>query len=441
MTGRDRRRYTGPSWESMKPWSILLKAGVNPTHADERGSTLIMLQVRHRRPHSILNMLIESAQKSGNDIFGENRDGESALHVAARHGNIDAIQLFLGLGADASKKDRFGYYPLLRAVKFNPLWLAQPVFQAKVEAFGEVSTPNSLGQTPLHFAVDSSRDWPVKLLLETGADITVRDIDGRTPVDIAVSAKSCCCILSLLIQHGANPYYVPERCRESAIQIISRGAYRRWVADRFPLPPSLIKPRFSCVSCPILGIISRAPIVEIEHAEFISNHLQSCHKGPLGRPQCGGQQSDFALALHALCLIPTKPRTSGTTIEMVRSIIYSDASLLAKDIRGFTPLHYAAQSGKKEVIQLFLVRGLNTYCTKDSGVDIRSRFNDVVEGLIIAGRAEDALIRDEDGLCGIDRWAMSSIHDHLNFVLVNRLLARARILACLGDCEETYWLR
>ncbi|KLJ06178.1 hypothetical protein EMPG_10396 [Blastomyces silverae] len=422
---------------------MLLKEGANPTHADKKGVTPIMLQVAVHRSQSILNMLIESAQKPGNDIFGANHEGETALHVAAKHGNIDAMQLFLDLGADASKKDCLGYYPLLRAIKSMPLSLTRPIFQAMVEAFGEVSTPNSLGQTPLHFAVEFSLGWLVDLLLAAGADMTFRNMDSQTPVCLAVLQKGSCGILSSLIRHGANPYYTQESCGQSPIEIIFRTS-PSWVTSRLRLPPYLIRRGLWRVKCKILRIISRAPVVEVEHDKFVSSHLRSCYRELHlhGRSQCGSHRTDFALALHTLCLIPTKPRTIDTTERLIHGIISSNASFLAKDTHGFTPLHYAAQSGKKKVMQLFLEYGHNDYCTKYSGVKhTLSRFNDVVEGLLIAGRAEDALIRDEDGVCGIDRWAMSSIHDHLSFVVVNRLLARTRILACLGDCDETYFLR
>ncbi|PGG96389.1 hypothetical protein GX51_07843 [Blastomyces parvus] len=424
----------------------LLKAGANPTHADENGVTPIMLQVEVSKSQSILNLLIESAQKSGNDIFGTNCDEETALHVGARHGNIAAIQLFLDLGADASKKDFLGYYPLLRAIKTMPGSLTRPIVQAMVEAFGEVSTPNNSGETPLHYAVNFSHGgWLVDFLIAAGADITARNALWRTPIHLAVIGRNSRMVI-VMIQHGANPYYTPwisssQMYGESPIQIISKEISWSLVTERFPLPPSLIQCKFEKVGCRILHIISHVPVVEAEHVQFVSNHLQSCHNGPPDSPGCGGQQSDFALALHALCLIPTKPGTRGTTYKMIRSIISSRASVLAKDTRGFTPLHYAARSGKKEVIKLFLFHGCNGYSTKYGGVEATAlRFDNVVEELLIAGRAEDALIRDEDGVCGLDRWAMNSIYDHLNFVVVNRLLARARILACLGDCDETYWI-
>ncbi|PGH01617.1 hypothetical protein AJ79_07865 [Helicocarpus griseus UAMH5409] len=93
---------------------------------------------------------------------------------------------------------------------------------------------------------------------------------------------------------------------------------------------------------------------------------------------------------------------------MIRCILDTRAQFLLRDDSGFTPLHYAAHTGKEEMVKLFFLRGHNAYCTRYSGVrlDRRSR----------AGNREDALTKGSDGICGIDR-AATSISDSLSFVV------------------------
>lgn len=43
----------------------------------------------------------------------------------------------------------------------------------------------SLGETPLHYAIRSSSIKLVRLLMENGADPTIKAEDGSTPVDVA----------------------------------------------------------------------------------------------------------------------------------------------------------------------------------------------------------------------------------------------------------------
>ncbi|OAT07509.1 hypothetical protein BDBG_03563 [Blastomyces gilchristii SLH14081] len=88
--------------------------------------------------------------------------------------------------------------------------------------------------------------------------------------------------------------------------------------------------------------------------------------------------------------IPTKPRTSETTERLIQNIICVNAS--SQTFSQKTPtasLHYAAQSGKKGVnygdIMFIPPSTVGAQHT-------RSRLNDVIEGLLIADRAEDALI-------------------------------------------------
>lgn len=407
---------------------ILLKAGANATHADKIGVTPIMLQATMTGSQPILNILIESAQKSGNDIFGVARDGKTVLHFAAKYGNVDAIRLFLDLGADASKQDDMGDYPLLMVLKSLPRTLNRPIVQAMVENFGEVSRPNSMGETPLHFAAKFSELWLIELLLMAGADISAKILTGETALHFAALAGRDDPIIDLLIQHGANPYAYDWLGRSplTNAQMIENSRLSR----RFHQYPLWIGGRSSRVEYKLLRTISNAKVIEVEQAEFVSNIM-------------GNYDSNCALSLHFLCSVPTSPQTSQTTHEMVYQIIECGIQFTAKDASGFTPLHYAAQTGKKKMLELFFVRGHNAYCTKYNGVKLdrrnRSKFKDAVEGLLVAGRTEGALEKDSNGVCGIDRWA-TSIQDPLSFVVVNRLLARANILACLGECDETYWL-
>ncbi|KKZ65125.1 hypothetical protein EMCG_09031 [[Emmonsia] crescens] len=336
-----------------------------------------MLQATMTGSQPILSILIESAQKSGNDIFGVTYDGQTVLHFAAKNGNVDAIRLFLDLGADASERDDMGDYPLLMVLKSPCQTLNRPIVQAMVENFGEVSRPNRMGEAPLHFAAKFSELWLIELLLMAGADISAIISTGETALHLAALVGRDNPTIDLLLQHGANPY----------------------ACDRLGRSP-----------------LANAQMIENSRLSRRFHQYHPCIEGPRSR-------------------VEYKLLRTISTAEVIE--------LTAKYASGFTPLHYATQTGKKTILELFFVRGHNAYCTEYNGAKLdkrnRSRFKDAVEGLLVAGRTEGALEKDSNGICGLDRWA-TSIQDPLSFVVVNRLLARANILACLGKCDETYWL-
>lgn len=65
-----------------------------------------------------------------------------------------------------------------------------------------VNARSQFGDTPLHFAVCDARLDVVRLLLQVGAEVNVRDGDEYTPLDQAVEFKLWD-IVRLLREHGA----------------------------------------------------------------------------------------------------------------------------------------------------------------------------------------------------------------------------------------------
>ncbi|OAM06110.1 MAG: hypothetical protein TV41_02150 [Wolbachia endosymbiont of Dactylopius coccus] len=145
-------------------------------------------------------------------------DGGTALSYACREGNRDVTELLLNHGADVNKVSAFsGETPILIALKNNDHNLANLLFQhgAKMDVslkLEEVIAANSCNQSSkytketmeillqytshrqntlmlVYFSNNTtSTDEDieiVKLLLEKGADLTVKNTDGKTSKDIA----------------------------------------------------------------------------------------------------------------------------------------------------------------------------------------------------------------------------------------------------------------
>jgi ankyrin repeat protein len=58
----------------------------------------------------------------------------------------------------------------------------------------DVNSPDSYGDTPLHFAVLNNRIHSVNFLLSLGAEVEVCNVDGDTPLHTSVRAvniRSC----------------------------------------------------------------------------------------------------------------------------------------------------------------------------------------------------------------------------------------------------------
>ncbi len=133
-------------------------------------------------------------------------DGATALHYAALEGHRNVIDVLLEFGADLeSRDDKFnatpigwanekGHPPIVqylsergakvdlnRAAAFGMIDLVQEYLAESTE---QINTVGGFG-TPLHEAALWGHPEIVELLLQSGADPAIENVDGKTAVQIA----------------------------------------------------------------------------------------------------------------------------------------------------------------------------------------------------------------------------------------------------------------
>lgn len=124
---------------------ILLDAGVNVNVQNSDGDTPLILAIREGFPGSLIANIVES----GADLNAKNEQEDTALHeIIYAEKDPDFIKLLIDNGAD-----------------INPI--------------------NDDTKTPLMYAAIEGLDSHVKLLLELGADKTIKDLEGKTALDYA----------------------------------------------------------------------------------------------------------------------------------------------------------------------------------------------------------------------------------------------------------------
>jgi hypothetical protein len=121
--------------------------------------------------------------------------GDRPLHVAVKHGNVEAVELLLAAGADPNGKDWRGVTPLreLAGRKAHADSLDGPTLAAAkvlIARGADPSMPAADTMTPLHLATAMKFTKMVELLVESGANVnaeaTQQGIPGLTPTQIAV---------------------------------------------------------------------------------------------------------------------------------------------------------------------------------------------------------------------------------------------------------------
>ena len=164
---------------------MLLKAGAAPNVKDD------FVFTPHMR--AVVNSL------DARDVHGR-----TPLHLACDKGDINLVKKLLDDGADPNVRDEFGFTPLIRAVVststshittdvVHSIITALCSSKCNLNAEFVSSRPSDLnvhyceGSTALHMTIDGLADNQlcVQALIENGAALDARDVNGRIPLHIA----------------------------------------------------------------------------------------------------------------------------------------------------------------------------------------------------------------------------------------------------------------
>ena len=253
---------------------------------------------------SSLMRMIYSLRGYQDHIYQTNKFGESALHIAAYHGHLEAAELLLTNKADLNKK-------------------------------------NNMGWTPLHVAASKGHVGVVKLLIEYGADIEKTTTkEGWSPLHIAHYNQHQE-VIDLLLEKNE------DKSGETYFQRIKRffsSAYiDRTAKNRF-------SPLYTSAEIGDVGSVRYLLEKSADKKKTDSMGLNPLHIAA----QNGHLEVVKLLALEEKSLFSNIFGTNHLYINQV-------------DKNGFTPLYLAIKNGHTDIIEFLRSRGANLYQTNSSG--------------------------------------------------------------------------
>jgi ankyrin repeat protein len=142
----------------------------------------------------VVKLLIEG----GAELNARNQDGATPMIKAVQGKHLEVVEMLIREGADVNLQDDTGNNPLLLALDESIPEIAAiliPIAKMKVKTKG--------GSTPLHMAV-SRETGSVGPLLERGVPVNAQDNRGWTALHMAASSGDSETV-SLLLEKGADP--------------------------------------------------------------------------------------------------------------------------------------------------------------------------------------------------------------------------------------------
>lgn len=158
----------------------LLRRGFDPNTRDAEGQLGITLALKLDSLR-VVQALLKSPKLQVNAL---NKSGESALMMAAIKGHQELVKTLIARDADVNKT---GWTALHYAA--SGVQAQQPAIVALLlehHAYIDATSPN--GSTPLMMAAQYGTREVVQLLLEEGADATLKNLIGLSAVDFALRA-------------------------------------------------------------------------------------------------------------------------------------------------------------------------------------------------------------------------------------------------------------
>jgi len=156
----------------------LLRRGFDANTLDPKGFHGLFLAVQEPSP-KVADVLI--AWPKTNVEFRTAKD-ESPLMLASLRGHVDLVKKLIARGGDVNKT---GWTPLHYAATNGHLEIMNLLLEN--HAYIDAESPNKT--TPLMMAAQYGNAAAVRLLLEAGADATLRNQLGLTAIDFANKAN------------------------------------------------------------------------------------------------------------------------------------------------------------------------------------------------------------------------------------------------------------
>lgn len=352
---------------------LLLNAGADVESTNKEGQTALMAVARTGNVEAAELLLKKGARIDSVEQWG----GQTALHWAAAQSQPDMVKLLVKRGADVNARavirdwqrrvtaegrpknmNRGGFTPLLYAAREGCIECGKALLKGKADI--NLADPDEV--TPLNLALTNMRFDFAAMLIDAGADVNKWDFYGRTPLYSAIDLNTLprggrpdlpstdhlngYDLAEKLLAKGANPN----------IQLKLRPPYRNGVFDRG--------------GDVVIGTGATPLLVAAKAGDAKSVALLLKYKANVDLPNAQGATPLMVAAGVGQGANPTRGRykTDAEAAECLRLLQQAGGNVNAKDERGMTALHGAANLGWDETIRQLVKDGAQLEALEANGL-------------------------------------------------------------------------
>jgi ankyrin repeat protein len=158
---------------------FLLERGADVSYRGEWDRPAVVIAATSTYSVGMTELLLSR----GADPNVTDHNGQSLLYELATTYPVDVLETLIRAGAIVNFRAPDGSTPLHHAASGNTDPKARAI-HALVQHGAELDAQDNQGFTPLHAALERTMSTAAQTLLDLGADPTIRDHEGRTPVEL-----------------------------------------------------------------------------------------------------------------------------------------------------------------------------------------------------------------------------------------------------------------
>ncbi|XP_012688345.1 transient receptor potential cation channel, subfamily N, member 1 [Clupea harengus] len=344
--------------------------------------TPLHIAARVKEGEKVAEMLL----KSGADVNAEQENGETAMHVAARHGSLQMLRALIEEGGDLTWKSKAGENPLHVAVRHCHAPIVEEILKyltserSLEEAQLCVRQENQRGETSLHLAAELGKDSAhddgedvliIRTLMEYDANVTATTKELReTPLHYCarvgntavlqeiLRGVAASCLQMAVNKHAKNGWspllLAAERGHLEVVRMLLQNHARVDVFDEDGKAALHLAAENGHEDIADLLLAHKAFVNAKTKLGLTPLHL-AAQNGSTHLVRLlveTHMASTDALSLNKQT--PLHLAAMSGQLDVCSSLLKLRADITATDIHGQTPLHLAAEDDHSEVVQLFL---------------------------------------------------------------------------------------